>query len=266
MRPEDLFRFTHAIARLPGASAVHGLRARDRGPPDIARFLSEHRACMEALATAGLAVTVLDALEDFPDSCFVEDVALCLPEGAVLLRPGAVSRRGETAHMAPHLEVHFGRLQRLPPPGTVDGGDILDTGSELRVGLSRRSSPAGVAALRDLLAPWGRTVRAVPVPRGVLHLRSACAMIAPGTVLATPALAALGSLDGLRVLPTARGEDGAANCLRVNDRLIVPAGYPRTAERLAREGFDLLEVPVAEAEKLDAGLSCLSLRLRPGPG
>ena len=259
-------RFTHAITRAPAASAVDGLRAEDRGAPEIGRFRAQHAAYVATLRAAGVAVEELPALEDFPDSAFVEDTALCLPGLAVVLRPGAPSRRGEAAAIAPALAAAYREVLALEGPGTVDGGDILVTGREIVVGRSARTDAAGIEALARLLGPRGETVRGVAVPESVLHLKSDCAVLDDETVLATPRLAAGGAFAGYRVLETPEGEAAAANLIRVNDTVLAPAGYPRTADMLARAGYDVRPVAVDEAAKLDAGLSCLSLRFALGAG
>lgn len=253
-------RFERALTRLPAASVVRGLRARDSGDPDLALFERQHAAYRAALAAAGVAVEVLPPLEDFPDSVFLEDAALCLPGLAVALRPGAPSRRGEAAALRPRLEATFATVLDLPEGANLDGGDILTTDREILVGLSARSDAAGAEALAAALAPHGYDVRLAATPPGVLHLKSDCATLGGSTVLATPRLAASGCFAGYEVIETAPGEEAAANAIRVNDRVFLAAGFPGTAERLAAAGYDLVPLDLSEAAKLDGGLSCLSLR------
>ena len=263
MSDERAFRFTHAIVRRPGAEVVAGLRAEDRGNPDPARFAADHAAYVGALEAAGVTVTVLDPLSGFPDGVFVEDTALCLPEGAVVLRPGAPSRAGEAPAMAPVLARFFERVESLPGPGTIDGGDVLWTGREILVGRSARTDAAGIAALARIVAGWGHRLRAVATPAGVLHFKSDCALIDRETVLATRRLAASGCFAGYRVVEVPEGEEPAANVVRVNEVVLMPAGYPRTAEALTKAGCEVVALPNGEAAKLDGGMSCLSLRFTP---
>lgn len=257
------FRFSHAVIRLAGASVVDGLRAEDRGAPDLARFRVQHRAYVDALRAAGAEIVELPALEAFPDSVFIEDAALCLPEGAVLLRPGAPSRLGEAAEVAPALGALYGELARLDGPGFVDGGDILVAEREILVGLSARTNAAGVRELADIVAGWGHDLRLVETPPGVLHFKTDCALLDAETVLATPRLAAAGCFDGYRVIETAPGEESAANAVRFNDLTLLAAGWPATADRLTEAGYELCILEISEAAKLDGGLSCMSLRLTP---
>ena len=254
--------FTHAITRAPGPEAVRGLRAVDRGAPDFEILTRHHAAYVAALRATGAEVTELPALPAYPDGLFVEDTALCLPEGAVILRPGAPSRLGEAAEMIRVLAGFFGQVEAVTT-GFIEGGDILWTGREILVGRSARTDPQGIAALARLVAPWGHQVRELQTPEGVLHFKTDCALIGPETILATERLAAAGGFAGYRVILAAEGEEAAANAIRFNDKVMLPAGYPRTAERVAAAGFDLVELPNAEAAKLDGGMSCLSLRFTP---
>ncbi len=256
--------FTHAICRLPSADLSDGLRAIDTGTPDPARFAADHADYVAALRATGADVTVLDALDAFPDGVFVEDTALCLPEAAILMRPGAPSRAGEVAHMAPALAVAYGdAIITLPAPARIEGGDILVTETEVLVGLSARTDRAGVDALRAALRPFPLGLRVVDTPPGVLHFKTDCSLLAPDTVLATKRLAASGCFDGYKVIHTAEGEEAAANAIRFNDLVIVPAGFPRTAAALDEAGFTVRAIGNTEAAKLDGGMSCLSLRFSP---
>lgn len=264
--PDRSYRFTHAIARLPAASITAGLRAVDTGAPDVAAFRAHHAAYIAALRETGADVTVLDPLDDFPDSVFVEDTALCLPEGAVVLRPGAPSRLGEAAAMAPALAGFYGELRRIEGPGFIEGGDILWTGREILVGRSARTDAAGIAELATIVADWGHSVRELETPPGVLHFKTDCALLDGETILATRRLAAAGGFDGYRVILTADDEEAAANAIRFNGLVLAPAGFPRTAQRLDEAGYDLRLIPNGEAAKLDGGMSCLSLRFTPPAG
>ena len=257
------YRFTHAITRLPPASAIHGLRAVDTGAPDLDRMRAHHADYVAALTSTGATVVELPALEAFPDSLFVEDTALCLPEGAVLMRPGAPSRLGEAAEMAPTLQHLYDQVLTIQGPGTIEGGDILTTESEILVGQSARTNSAGIAELTGLVARWGYRVRELQTPPGVLHFKTDCSLLDGETILSTPRLAAAGGFQGYQVIHTAEGEEAAANSIRFNDAVLVPAGFPRTAERLAQAGYKIVLIGNSECAKLDGGMSCLSLRFSP---
>ncbi|MDP4033776.1 MAG: arginine deiminase family protein [Pseudorhodobacter sp.] len=260
---ENAFRFSHAITRKPGASITAGLRAVDTGAPDLARMLAHHADYVAALRETGAVVVELEALEAYPDSVFVEDTALCLREGAVVMRPGAPTRRGEADEMAPHLAELYGEVRHIAGPGCIEGGDILTTEHEILVGRSARTDADGVAELIRLVAPWGHRVREVITPAGVLHFKTDCSLLDSETILATPRLAASGCFAGYRVILTATGEEACANAIRFNDLVLMPAGFARTAEKLAKAGYAVREIGNSECAKLDGGMSCLSLRFTP---
>jgi dimethylargininase len=254
-----VFDFNSAIVRTPGSSVVNGLRATPGPTPVFETILSEHRAYIAALRSAGVDVTVLDALERFPDSIFVEDPALVFTQAAILLRPGAPSRIAETAELAPVLESRFPRLLKLAD-GYADGGDILVTPDKVFIGLSARTDNVGAAALQDLLTSIGLASEVVRVPHGTLHLKTAATLMDEETILATRALATSGLFAGFRVLVVPDEERAAANALRVNDTVFVRAGFPHTHELLVRHGLRISPLPASEIAKIDAGLSCMSLR------
>ena len=254
------YQFTAAIARQPGQSVVQGLRATDRGTPDIERFQAEHKAYISALQRAGLKVTVLDATEAFPDSVFIEDAALCLPQGTVILRPGAPSRTGESELVATDLAPLGHKIHHNDSAGYIDGGDILVTDSAMLVGLSQRTNRAGFDWLKQVLTAWGYTTLAVHTPDDVLHFKSDCCVLDSNTILATSRLAGAECFANFRVLTVPAGEEAAANSIRVNETVLVPAGFPATAELLAREDYSVETISVSQAALLDGGLSCMSLR------
>ncbi len=261
MPSDTSFRFRRAVVRTPGDSAVHGLRAEDQGDPDFGILRAQHQAYVAALRDAGAEVIELPAREAFPDSLFVEDAALCLAEGAIILRPGAKSRLGEAEALRPDLRAHIEEVVDLEGPGFADGGDILRTEREILVGLSARTDRAGAEKLATILKRWNWPLRVVETPTGVLHFKTECALLDAETVLATPKLAASGCFDGYRVIETAPGEDAAANAVRFNDVVLLASGYESTAERLDAAGYHLAILDISEPAKLDGGLSCLSLRL-----
>lgn len=257
------FRFTHAITRRPSPTITQGLRAIDIGAPDLGQMLTHHADYIAALRATGASVIELDPLDDFPDSVFVEDTALCLPEGAIIMRPGAPSRMGEAAAMEPHLRALYGQIACITAPGHVEGGDILVTGHEVLAGRSARTDAEGLAQLRTIVTAWGHAFREVVTPPGVLHFKTDCSLLDSETILATPRLAASGCFDGYRVIHTALGEEAAANAIRFNDVVLMAKGFPATQDRLLGAGFSVQLIDNTECAKLDGGMSCLSLRFTP---
>jgi dimethylargininase len=257
-------QFTHAITRRPAATITRGLRAVDTGTPDLALMQAHHDAYIAALRDTGASVVELPPLDAYPDSVFVEDTALCLPQGAVVMRPGAPSRLGEAAAMAPHLQALYANVVAITGPDSfIEGGDILVTGAEILVGRSARTNAAGIAELAALVARWGHTLREVHTPPGVLHFKTDCSLLSADTILATKRLSASGCFTGYRVIDVPTDEEAAANTIRFNDVVLMPAGFPKTRDAITAAGFTVREIGNSECAKLDGGMSCLSLRFTP---
>jgi dimethylargininase len=257
------YDFDSALLRRPGYSVVDGLSANAGPAPTYDGVIAEHRRYAETLGEAGVTVELLNPLEDFPDSIFVEDPALVFPEGAVLLRPGAPSRRDEAKHLAPVLAGHFPIIETLAG-GHADGGDVMVTPELILIGLSSRTDRIGAQHLVAALDRLGRRAQIVAPPEGALHLKTVASLIDEETVLTTPAGEASGLFARFRQIVTDPGEEGAANALRVNRRLLVASQYPRTVDRLARD-YDLLPLSTENISRIDAGLSCMSLRWKAPP-
>lgn len=255
-------RFTHAILRAPGATYAQGITTSLEGAPDLDLALAQHAAYAQALESLGLSLTILAPDERFPDSVFVEDTAILCAEGAILTRPGAESRAGETAAMADALAAHFPILHRIAAPGTVDGGDICETDEVVLIGVSERTSEAGARDLANILSDFGHAselvdIRGVP---GLLHLKTGISYLGEGRLAVAPGLPSIAAFDRFEPVPLEPHEAYAANCVRVNDKVLVASGYPRFAERLASLGYEPLPLDMSEYRKMDGGLSCLSLR------
>jgi dimethylargininase len=257
-----MIEFTQAIARPPGATFSQGLSTAGLGPPDLALASTQHAAYCDALRTCGLTVTVLDADPGFPDAPFVEDTAVIAERVTIVTRPGAASRRGEVDSIRACLRGLRGELAEIRAPGTVDGGDVCQAGSHFFIGLSARTNADGAAQFGEIVRAAGYTASTIDV-RGsakLLHLKSGIAYLGDGRVLAVRELPRTAELAHLEIVEVDARESYAANCVRINDRVLVAAGYPRTAERLAALGYSPLLLEVSEFRKLDGGLSCLSLR------
>ncbi|MFQ5420325.1 MAG: dimethylarginine dimethylaminohydrolase family protein, partial [Anaerolineae bacterium] len=218
----------------------------------------QHQAYIAALQSLDVTVQALPELPDFPDAYFVEDVAVVTPEVAVLTRPGAAARAGEVAHIEAALAAHR-PLARIEAPGTLDGGDVMQVARDFFVGISERTNEAGAAQLGQILAKFGYTVTAVPLAAG-LHLKSSVNALGQNTLLLTPSFAEMAVWDKYDLIVVDEAEAYAANTLWVNGRLLTPAGFPQTKAKLLAAGFDVMELDVSEAQKMDGGLSCMSLR------
>ena len=258
---EYSYQFTHAVVRKPAKSIIKGLRAVDIGSPDYDQMICDHNDYVEALMSAGVKVINLTALDKFPDGQFVEDTALCLPKAAILMRPGAPSRLGEVNEIAPKLRELFEDVYEIDNPGHIEGGDILVTGKEILVGRSARTDENGVRQLSEIVTPLGYVIREVFTPPEILHFKTDCSLLGPYEILSTKRLQSSGCFDGYSVINVADGEEAAANAIRVNDYVIMPAGFPRTKAILEEHGYKVKVINNTECAKLDGGMSCLSLRL-----
>lgn len=254
--------FNHAIVRLPASNFAQGLTSVDLGKPRYDLVLQQHARYCEALELCGLRVTRLDADQDHPDSTFVEDTAVVTAHGAVLSRPGARSREGEVAAMRQAIGRFFPAPMEIKAPGTLDGGDICEAENHFFLGLSQRTNEEGVRQLADFLGQLGYTSEVMDV-RGmgsILHLKSGVSYIGDNTLVVMEEVAGLDAFAGYQRISVSGEESYAANCVRVNDRVLVAAGYPRLTAELVARGFDPLELEMSEFQKMDGGLSCLSLR------
>jgi len=254
--------FTQALLRLPGENFAQGLTQSGEGAPDPALALVQHQHYRAALEAAGLTLTVLPADPRHPDGCFVEDTALLTVRGGILTRPGAPSRRGETDAIAVALGDAFPDLARIEAPGTVDAGDVCEADGHFLIGLSARTNEAGAAQLAGFLDDLGYRSDTLDIraTKSLLHLKSGIAYLGEGRLLATKDLPRHPALAAYERIDVPHAELYAANALRVNDRVLVAAGYPQARAAIESLGFETVALEMSEFRKLDGGLSCLSLR------
>ncbi len=223
-------------------------------------MLQQHARYCDALRACGLALTSLEVDPDYPDSTFVEDTAVLTAHSAILTRPGALSREGEVAAIRQAVSRFFPTTLKIEAPGTVDGGDICEAENHFFLGLSQRTNEEGVRQLAAHLAREGYTSSVIDVRRmnSILHLKSGVSYIGNNTLVVMEEMATL--FAGYELIRVAEEESYAANCIRVNERVLVAAGYPRLTAELSARGFHPLELEMSEFQKMDGGLSCLSLR------
>ena len=250
--------FTHAIARQTGANFDLGLTTADLGEPSYALILKQHQAYIQTLAELGLEVILLEDEPDYPDAYFVEDTAIVTPHVAVITRPGAPSRRGEEEKIEPLL-AQFRPIARIKAPGTLDGGDVMMADNHFFIGSSLRTNLEGAAQLAEVLKQYGHSAEVVPVDAG-LHLKSSVNFVGDNTLLVTDALADYPGFASFKRILVHPEEEYAANTLRINDAMLIPKGFPRTLEQLSRLGLKVIELEVSEVQKMDGGLTCMSLR------
>jgi len=247
-----------ALVRSPGSRLAEGIVTHIRRTRvDVSVARAQHAAYTSALAASGWAIEQVPAAEDCPDSVFIEDAVVVCADLAVLARPGAPARRPEVTGVAPVIGSLGLRTAAIQEPGTLDGGDVLQAGAAVYVGRGGRTNAAGIRQLRELLAPLGRTVIAVPLSK-VLHLKSAVTALPDGTFLVLPQLVPAG------LFPAVRPVDEEAGCHVVplgGDRVLIAASAPRTADLLDDLGFTPVVVDISEFEKLEGCVTCLSVLL-----
>lgn len=228
-----------------------------RAPIDLARARAEHEAYEAALRGLGCEVQRVPAAPELADSVFIEDTAIVLDELAILCRPGAVSRRGETMAVGGVLR-SLRPLMAILSPGTVDGGDVLRAGRRLFVGRSGRTNADGIKQLRALARSAGYEV--IPVDfRGCLHLKTAATLVAPGLALINPDYVSAAALSPLDVLLIDPAEPMAANALLLGDEVVHPVEFPRTRALLESSGIRVRTVPAGELAKAEGGVTCCSI-------
>lgn len=254
--------FTKAIVRAPSENFADGLTSVDLGVPVFETALVQHRAYCEALVRCGLSLVQLDPDPNYPDSTFVEDTAILTDRCAVIMQPGAPSRSGEILAMAETLAQYYDKLDRVQPPGTIDGGDVCQIENHFLIGISDRTNEDGAHQLSKYLQAAGFTSSHIDIRGtvGLLHLKSGVSYLGENRVLVTDALADEKHLKGFELVYVPTGEEYAANSIRVNDYLLFAAGFPKLKSKLEALGYNLVELEMSEFEKMDGGSSCLSLR------
>jgi dimethylargininase len=255
-------RFTHAIVRPPAPTFAAGITASGLGPPDLALALEQHETYCQALERLGLSLVRLAPDAGFPDSTFVEDAAIVTARGAVLTRPGAASRAGEVPAIGAALGRWFPELDAITAPGTVDGGDVCEAGPHFFIGLSTRTNTQGAGQVAAWLEHRGFGSSVIDIRRmpGLLHLRTGLSWLGGRRLLAAEEVARHEALGGWEVVGVPAGEEYAANCLRINDTMLIPQGCPGTAALLGGLGYLVASLGMSEYRKMDGGLSCLSVR------
>jgi len=254
--------FKNAIVRIPGSNFAEGLTTVSLGVPRYDSVVQQHSRYCKALEECGLAITTLDSDLRYPDSTFVEDTAVLTPRGAILTRPGAPSREGEVAAIRETISSFFPSALEIDTPGTLDGGDICEADGHFFLGLSHRTNEEGVRQLAVHLAGQGYTSSVIDVRAmtSILHLKSGISYIGENTLVAMEEMAGNELFRDYELIRVDQEESYAANCVRVNERVLVAAGHPHLTAELSDRGFNPLVLDMSEFQKMDGGLSCLSLR------
>jgi len=254
--------FTNAILRKPAANFASGLTTVSLGQPVFAKVIKQYQDYCDALQRCGVKINVLEADSNHPDSTFVEDAAVFTKKTAILTRPGAESRQGEVRGIRGSLEKFFCSFAEIKAPGTVDGGDICEADNHFLIGLSQRTNEEGGQQLAEILAREGYTSSFVDIRKmiSILHLKSGIAYLGGNQLVVIQEMAGRKEFAGFDLLVVEPRESYAANCIRVNDHVLMPAGYPMLQSLLEGRGHSVIPLEMSEFQKMDGGLSCLSLR------
>jgi len=253
---------TRAIVRRPCGNFASGETTADLGMPDLKQALRQHHAYCEALESCGLELIHLPPDDKHPDSTFVEDTAVLTSRGAVLTRPGAASRRDEVESIAAVVGKYLSNIHSIEEPGTLDAGDVCEAGEHFFIGVSRRTNEHGANQLARLLRSFGYTTSLIDI-RGVssiLHLKSGLAYLSARRLVIIEALRHIQEFSGYDLICLNSAEEYAANCLSLNGRILIASGFPRLKRELESLGHPIISLDMSEFQKMDGGLSCLSLR------
>lgn len=254
--------FKNVIVRKPAKSMVEGITsAPELGKPDYNLALKQHDNYIAALKKCGVDVTVLPAIEEYPDSCFVEDTAVLTRKCAIIDNPGASSRNGEAMEMLPTIKEFYpeDKIEFIKSPGTLEGGDVMMVGDHFYVGKSARTNDEGIRQFIEILEKYGLSGSEVPLEY-VLHLKTGVNYIENNNMLVSGEFVTKPDFEKFNKIEIPEEEAYAANCIWVNDIVIVPEGYPTVEKKITEAGYDIILVDTSEYRKLDGGLSCLSLR------
>ena len=251
--------FTDAIVRTPCKNIIKGITTSNEGEPDYIKAINQHKLYINALKFCGLEVTVLPEKEIYPDSTFVEDVALLTPNCAIITQPGAPSRQKETKSIKSVVIDFFDDVKMIKSPGTVDAGDIMMVGSHYYIGLSKRTNIAGAKQIIKILEQYNMTGSTVSLS-DMVHLKSGVAYLENNNLVVTGEFIDKPEFKKFNLIKIADDESYAANCVWINNYVLVAKGYPKTKKLIEQAGYETIELGMSEFRKLDGGLSCLSLR------
>lgn len=254
--------FKNVIVRRPSKSMVEGITsAPELGKPDYELALKQHDNYIKALESCGVKVTVLDAMEEFPDSCFVEDTAVLTKNCAIISNPGAPTRQKESGYMVDTIKKFYSedKIEYITSPGTMEGGDVMMVGNHFYIGLSARTNEEGCKQFIAALEKHGHTGSIVPLEK-VLHLKTGLAYLENNNLLVAGEFVDKEDFAKFNKIKITTDEAYSANCIWVNEKVLVPAGYEKTKKAIENAGYEVILVDTSEYKKLDGGLSCLSLR------
>ena len=251
--------FTHAIVKPPPKTIIAGITSANMGVPDFDKALAQHQSYVEALQTCGLTVVSLEPSSEFPDSCFIEDTALLTKRCAIVARLGAHSRQGEEVAVRDVLPEYFEHVESIEAPGTVEPGDVMMAGRHFYIGLSKRTNEKGAHQLIAILKKHGFSGSTIEMSE-MLHLKTGLSYLENNTVVVAGEFVGHPEFANFNRIAIDPDEAYAANCVWVNGTVILPTGFPRARQKIEAAGYPVIPLDMSEFQKIDGGLSCLSLR------
>lgn len=251
--------FKNVIVRRPSRSMTNGITTANLGKPDYENALKQHDMYIDSLKQCGVEVTVLQAEEQYPDAVFIEDTAVVNQRCAIITNPGAESRKGEESSVKEAFKKFNLPIESITAPGTIEGGDVMRVGNHFYVGLSARTNAEGFRQFEAILNKYDYTASSVTM-NTFLHLKTGLAYLENNVLLIAGEFIDRPEFETFDRIVVDVSEMYSANCIWVNDTVMVPKGFPKTKAAIETAGYKTMEVDVSEFRKLDGGLSCLSLR------
>jgi len=251
--------YSKAIVRTPSKNIADGLTTAELGSPNYSLALHQHQEYIEALKECGLDVIVLEADDNFPDSTFVEDTAVLIPLCAIITNPGAPSRKGETIEISKVVNRFYSNIETIEDPGTLDAGDVMMVGKHFYIGLSERTNENGANQLIYFLNKYGMTASTIILKKS-LHLKTGVSYLEENNIAATGEFLKKPDFQQFNIIEIDDEESYAANCVWISDKVLVPKGFSKAKRKIEELGYSTIAVDLSEFQKLDGGVSCLSLR------
>ncbi|MTI67743.1 MAG: N(G),N(G)-dimethylarginine dimethylaminohydrolase [Firmicutes bacterium] len=254
--------FKNVIVRKPSKNMVEGITsAPELGKPDYKLALKQHEDYINALKSCGVEVTKLEEDDRYPDSCFVEDVAVLTRKCAIITNPGALSRKGEEKEIIETIKKFYkeDKIEYIKGSATLEGGDVMMVGDHFYVGLSDRTNKEGINQFISILKKYGLTGSAVEM-KEFLHLKTGVAYLENNNMLVSGEFVDHPDFKKYNKIVIDEEDQYSANSIWVNDKVLVPKGYEKTKKAIENAGYEVIVVDTSEYRKLDGGLSCLSLR------
>ena len=252
-------KLSTAIVRRPCFNIIRGLSTSNLGKPDYDLALVQHDQYIEALKSNGVEVIILPADNNYPDSTFIEDVAILTPNCAIIANPAEPSRKGEIKEIPSILGKFYSNVEYIYSPGTLEGGDVLRAGFHYYVGISRRTNQSGAQQLIKILEKYKMPSSLIEIG-DILHLKSIMAYLDNNNLIVAKNHAKHEELRKFNLIKINEAESYAANCILINGKVIMAAGFPQANKVIRDVGYQTVELDLSEFRKIDGGASCLSLR------